>query len=59
MADISKIRLPNGTTYDIKDANAATQTDLDELFGPNSRRYFEVDASGNLYYCVDSDDGST
>ena len=55
MADISQIRLPNGDLYDIKDANAATQTDLDELFGPNSKRYFEVDANGNLYYCVDSD----
>lgn len=31
----------------------ATQNDLDELFGPNSNRYFEVDEDGNLYYCVD------
>ena len=31
----------------------ANQNDLDELFGPNSNRYFEVDEDGNLYYCVD------
>ena len=53
MADISKIKLPSGTTYNIKDSNAATKTELDELFGENSNRYFEVDADGNLYYCVD------
>lgn len=53
MADISKIKLPSGTTYTIKDSNAATKTELDELFGENSNRYFEVDADGNLYYCVD------
>lgn len=31
----------------------ATQKDLDELFGSNSSRRFEVDSSGNLYYVVD------
>lgn len=54
MADISKIKTLDGTVYDIKDANAATKTELDELFGPNSSRYFEVDSDGNLYYCVDT-----
>ena len=58
MADISKIVLPNGGLYNIKDANAATQTDLDELFGENSSRWFEVDENGNLYYCVDTEGGS-
>lgn len=53
MVNISTITLPDGTTYAIKDTNAATKTELDELFGPNSSRYFEVDENGNLYYCVD------
>lgn len=53
MANISTITLPDGTTHDIKDRNAATKTELDELFGSNSSRYFEVDENGNLYYCVD------
>lgn len=57
MADISKIILPNGGLYNIKDANAATQTDLDELFGENSSRWFEVDENGNLYYCVGDSGG--
>lgn len=57
MADISRIKLPNGGVYNIKDANAATKTELDELFGENSSRWFEVDEAGNLYYCVDSEGG--
>lgn len=56
MADVSKI---NNTTYSVKDAEARTsisnlQTDFDELF-VGSKRYFEVDSNGNLYYCYDEE----
>ena len=48
-----EIMYPCDTKRFIQKKTVAIQNDLDELFGPNSNRYFEVDEDGNLYYCVD------
>lgn len=58
MADVSNLKI-NNVTYSIKDAEARTsinnlQNDLDELF-VGSKRYFEVDSNGNLYYCYNEE----
>ena len=45
MADISKISLPNGTTYNIKDSNALT----DDLFNMTPIDFVEV-AEGQIVY---------
>ena len=42
MADISKIKLPDGTTYNIKDGRIPSSTSSD------SGKYISVDSNGNL-----------
>lgn len=56
MSYVSKLSI-NDTIYDLKDTEAresisALNTDLDSLF-IDGKKWFEVNANGDLYYCYD------